>query len=512
MMPRTMKRVVRSTGLSWSHCKPSSDPLDILTLVLMYTLAGLPLGFGEVISLLLQVYGKAEDSTLFSFRVMWMLPQVLRVLWAPLVDGVYFASLGRRRSWLVLLQVSIGGLLLYICREMTLMLHLGNVWSLGAICLCLSVLAATHEMVVDGLAHDWLRAESRHCHAACSLGGQFLGKFIAGSLTTALWSNGTMVPPEAFRFGAVAFFTVAVMTLLCLGECPAKSDGSSLSSQYRGLASAARDVTVLSKVLLCGVLAELPLLSEKMYVAKMYEQHIPRHYPVYMSMAMTTLSPIMAVALAGLLAQTRASGILRFSFGARAVCCIVMQTYLVAKASPIMTVANSNMFPEHGVRLDNDENHYIHPFVRFLLLFLPIVTIDYTIFGYLVLMTLTSAFTSWLSLASKSALLVVALQTASARQLLPQLRGSTFVALLKSTALAGELISDVIGYGCLPFLRRELRLAGLRSFLEPVLPRLPESIAMYHIFVFAAVGCGLCTLGIQKRTFAALQAASVKGA
>eukprot|EP00929_Paragymnodinium_shiwhaense_P115418 TRINITY_DN84281_c0_g1_i1.p1 TRINITY_DN84281_c0_g1~~TRINITY_DN84281_c0_g1_i1.p1 ORF type:complete len:541 (-),score=30.00 TRINITY_DN84281_c0_g1_i1:287-1819(-) len=510
MLPWTAKRVVRSTGLSWSHCKPSSNPLDVLALLFFYTLAGLPLGFGEVIPLLLQVHRITDESIWFNFRLLWLVPQVLRVLWAPLVDGLYFESFGRRRCWLVMTQVSLGALLLVMSSAMTSMLQAGSIWALGTICLCLSILSATHEIVVDGLALDWLRAGSRHCHAACSLGGQAMGRFIAGSLTTALWSQGTTMPPEAFRLGGVAFLTVAVMTALFFVETSPKAGHVSLRGQYQGLTAVASNATVIS-VLLCSILTELPIISERMYVPKMYEQQIPRHYPVVLDMAMTSLSPMLIFALTGVLAQTRASGIFRVSFKARCFCSLVLQAYLVAKASPIMTVKNSNMFPEHGVRTDNDENHYIHPFVRFLLLFLPIVTIDYKIFGYLVVMTWTSAATSWLSLASKGALLAVALE-AAARRPISNLRGSTVLALLKAVALAGELISEVTAHGCLPFLRGGLGISSFRGFLSDVLPDLPEQIAVYHIFVVLAVGSGLCALGVQKRHFDALQGRNSKGA
>ena len=41
-------------------------------------------------------------------------PYSLKLLWSPIVDSVYFPSVGRRKSWIIPMQIITGSLMLYI--------------------------------------------------------------------------------------------------------------------------------------------------------------------------------------------------------------------------------------------------------------------------------------------------------------------------------------------------------------------------------------------------------------
>lgn len=41
-------------------------------------------------------------------------PYSLKLLWSPIVDSVFFKSFGRRKSWIVPMQLIVGTLMLYI--------------------------------------------------------------------------------------------------------------------------------------------------------------------------------------------------------------------------------------------------------------------------------------------------------------------------------------------------------------------------------------------------------------
>lgn len=41
-------------------------------------------------------------------------PYSLKLLWSPIVDSVYFTSVGRRKSWIIPMQLIVGTLMLYI--------------------------------------------------------------------------------------------------------------------------------------------------------------------------------------------------------------------------------------------------------------------------------------------------------------------------------------------------------------------------------------------------------------
>jgi hypothetical protein len=65
----------------------------------MYFLQGIPLGLAGAIPLILgaRKVGFSVQGT-FSFAF-W--PFSIKLLWAPIVDSLYFRRMGRRRSWIV---------------------------------------------------------------------------------------------------------------------------------------------------------------------------------------------------------------------------------------------------------------------------------------------------------------------------------------------------------------------------------------------------------------------------
>jgi hypothetical protein len=41
-------------------------------------------------------------------------PYSLKLLWSPIVDSIFFPSIGRRKSWIIPMQMIVGTLMLYI--------------------------------------------------------------------------------------------------------------------------------------------------------------------------------------------------------------------------------------------------------------------------------------------------------------------------------------------------------------------------------------------------------------
>lgn len=67
---------------------------NVLLLLFLYVLQGIPLGLAGSIPLILQSQNVSyRDQAFFSF-VFW--PFSLKLLWAPLVDALYFTRFGRR--------------------------------------------------------------------------------------------------------------------------------------------------------------------------------------------------------------------------------------------------------------------------------------------------------------------------------------------------------------------------------------------------------------------------------
>ena len=82
------------------------DKLHVLVLFFLYILQGIPLGLKDSIPLILSnknvPYKEQAAYSISSY------PFSMKILWAPLVDSIYIARFGRRKSWLVPVQYLIG--------------------------------------------------------------------------------------------------------------------------------------------------------------------------------------------------------------------------------------------------------------------------------------------------------------------------------------------------------------------------------------------------------------------
>ncbi|KAG8512525.1 Acetyl-coenzyme A transporter 1, partial [Galemys pyrenaicus] len=147
---------------------------SILLLLFLYVLQGIPLGLAGSIPLILQSKNVSyTDQAFFSF-VFW--PFSLKLLWAPLVDAVYFKSFGRRKSWLVPTQYILGLFMIYLSTQVDHML--GNTDGTAPDVVALTVtfflfefLAATQDIAVDGWALTMLSRENIGFSAADAVTG-----------------------------------------------------------------------------------------------------------------------------------------------------------------------------------------------------------------------------------------------------------------------------------------------------------------------------------------------------
>jgi len=158
------------------------DGVAIALLLLLYTLQGIPMGLGASLPMLMQERRVGTmDQAIFSTVAY---PFAFKLLWAPIVDSVYSAAVGRRKSWIVPLQAIIGVVMLRstsLLNELLGPLSGGttNVRGLTALFLCLYFLAATQDVAVDGLALSILSPRNRELGATCNAIGQTLGYFLA---------------------------------------------------------------------------------------------------------------------------------------------------------------------------------------------------------------------------------------------------------------------------------------------------------------------------------------------
>ena len=159
----------------------SGDWPAIMLLLLLYTLQGVPMGLGASIPMLMVEKGvDTMDQAKFS---MVAYPFAFKLLWAPLVDSVYISSFGRRKTWIVPAQLSIGGLLLLASPHVGPLLGDGgaapDVNTLTALFFTFYFLAATQDIAVDGLALTILSERNKEYGATCNAIGQTFGYFLS---------------------------------------------------------------------------------------------------------------------------------------------------------------------------------------------------------------------------------------------------------------------------------------------------------------------------------------------
>jgi PAT family beta-lactamase induction signal transducer AmpG len=117
----------------------------------LYFVQGLPFGFQATA---LPVYLREAGMSLtgIGLATALALPWSLKVLWAPLVDRFDGGRLGRRRSWIVPLQLLLAG----TCAAAALTSPGSALVPLLVLVLLMNLFAATLDIAVDGLAVDVL--------------------------------------------------------------------------------------------------------------------------------------------------------------------------------------------------------------------------------------------------------------------------------------------------------------------------------------------------------------------
>lgn len=174
-----------------------SPVLELGLLGSLYFSQGLPLGF---FTQALPVMLREDEFTLGEIGLTSMLamPWGLKFLWAPFVDSTPLSRLGRRKSWIVPLQLGSALLLLGLAMS-SLVLHSMPVLMAGVF--LLNLIAATQDIATDGLALDVLAPSERGLANGLQVAGYRVGMVVGGGalliLHDELGSSGTFVAMAA---------------------------------------------------------------------------------------------------------------------------------------------------------------------------------------------------------------------------------------------------------------------------------------------------------------------------
>ena len=143
----------------------------------LYFVQGLPFGLQASA---LPLYLRAEGVSLATLGYLSALasPWALKALWAPLVDRTAPGRLGRRKRWIVPMQVGLG---LSLLGGAFVDVRTGLPMLLGLVSLA-NLFAATMDIAVDGLAVDLLRDGELGLGNAAQVAGYKLGMMTSGGV------------------------------------------------------------------------------------------------------------------------------------------------------------------------------------------------------------------------------------------------------------------------------------------------------------------------------------------
>lgn len=140
--------------------RKNEDIGNIILLIYLYVLQGLPLGIAFSIPLILssRKVSYADQGT-YSFAT-W--PFAMKLLWAPLIDKFFIKKIGRRKTWIVLCEMLTGIIMISLASYVYNLLdtetkkHSGDIYMLTLIFGVLVFLSSTKDIALDAYSLDLL--------------------------------------------------------------------------------------------------------------------------------------------------------------------------------------------------------------------------------------------------------------------------------------------------------------------------------------------------------------------
>ena len=151
---------------------------------------------------------------LFKFA-MW--PYGIKLLWSPVVDSLYVFKCGRRKTWIVPLQLTVAAVLWHISQNLQQWLVDYDVTTLAVWFGIIVLLSATQDIAVDGWALVMLSRRNLSHAASAQTIGLTAGYFVSYTLLLAFSSEsfGSIITvPSYMRFLALCF--VVGRDVICL--------------------------------------------------------------------------------------------------------------------------------------------------------------------------------------------------------------------------------------------------------------------------------------------------------
>lgn len=225
------------------------DRLNLFLLIILYTIQGFPIGVSTALPLILQSKKMVtyEDQASFSMAL-W--PYSIKLLWAPIIDALYINSIGRRKSWLLPLQLLLGIAFFYMAINMDDWLpETGrpNLTMIVRMIFVVNFLSATQDIAVDGWSLTVLKKKNVSYASVCPSVGVPIGMFSGSVCFTLLVSEdfcvkhfgttpgagGIMTMKSFFSIWAIVILIVTVFIGLFKNEKHILEDGHKKISVFQ---------------------------------------------------------------------------------------------------------------------------------------------------------------------------------------------------------------------------------------------------------------------------------------
>jgi len=208
------------------------DARALLTVLgCLYLSQGLPYGFfTQALPAILRERGVSLAA--IGASTLLALPWALKFLWAPAVDRLGWARFGRRKSWIVPLQVCAAAVLGALAFA-DFAAHL-EALVLGV--LVTNLIAATQDIATDGLAVEALAPEERGLANGVQVAGYRVGMIVGGGLVLVLYER---IGHRAAFLSLAAILLAATLPVLRHREAPRPAPPPDLG-WWRALSGVAR--------------------------------------------------------------------------------------------------------------------------------------------------------------------------------------------------------------------------------------------------------------------------------
>ncbi|KAI0273249.1 acetyl-coenzyme A transporter 1 [Russula aff. rugulosa BPL654] len=208
------------------------DKRAMVLLCVLYLIQGVPLGLalGSIPFILREHFSYSQLATF----ALASYPYSLKLLWSPIVDAVYFPSIGRRKSWIIPMQVIIGSMMLWMSFTVQELMDEAteHVYKLTFVFTTLVLISATQDIAVDGWALTLLSDENLSYASTCQTIGLNTGYFASFTVFLALnseafskkWGTPLLSLSTYLRFWSIICFSVTIWLMFFQKEVGIRLD------------------------------------------------------------------------------------------------------------------------------------------------------------------------------------------------------------------------------------------------------------------------------------------------